>query len=69
MIATIDPNGWLELSRHGYSKYQYCPFVNEEGENDSRCGDWCPLFDTTETELTLCQRSFMIEALIDQRAT
>ena len=42
MKIQIDKNGCLFVERAGKMAKQYCP--RSQGDSQSPCGDWCPLF-------------------------
>jgi hypothetical protein len=78
MEGKLNVRGWLYVSRKGLMTGQYCPF--SAGGDDSKCGDWCPLFGeprstgvhnnhTHEEYYTLevCKRILEFDSFTDER--
>ena len=73
MKGHINENGWLEVTRGGEkTKALFCPY----GEDESRCGDWCPMFNEPEFVygesvdrfyIELCNNKLKFTNLMDNR--
>jgi len=62
MKATVSKDGALSFERtEGRIVKQYCPY-----QEDSFCGDWCPLFSIQECLpagmiISLCRKEYAVE--------
>jgi len=56
MKIKIDKNGSLHLERAGKMRKVNCPFsLIQYNKLYNSCGDWCALFDITQTTTTVSQ--------------